>query len=336
MTRVVDFHAHFLPSSLVEAARTGTPWHGTQVENDQDGFPVLITGGKPKTMGSKAYWEDPETRLGRMDAAGVDTQVLSVAPVLFRYASDVPTAIDAATDINDEVAALHQRWPDRYLGYATLPLQDVDAALKELDRAVNTLGLVGASVGTHVNGENWDSPRLLPVLEAAEELGALLFFHPTDQRTKGVVEGYHLGNTIGNPFETAVVIGQLIFSGTLDKVPDVKLLFAHGGGFGYCDHGRFDHAYRVREDASAAAARLPSDYMKELWWDCLSHHGLSLRHLIDVVGAGQVVLGTDYPADMGLAEPVTWLESLPQVTGDERDAILRGNAARLLGERAAA
>lgn len=333
MTRVVDFHAHFLPRSIIEAARTGKPWHGTRVETDPDGFPVLVTGGKPKTMGSTWYWDDPEVRLDRMTAAGVDTQVLSVAPALFRYASDARTGIEAATDVNDEIASMHERWPDRYLGYATLPLQDVDAAVAELDRAVNTLGLVGAAVGTHVNGENWDSPALLPVLRAAEELGALLFFHPCDQRIKGSVAGYHLSNTIGNPLETVIAVGQMIFSGTLDRVPDAKLLFAHAGGFTYCDAGRFDHAYRLRADASAAASRLPSEYLTGLYWDCLSHSGPALRHLLDTVGSSQVVLGTDYPADMGLAEPVAWLDACSQITGAERDRILRGNAGQLLGDR---
>lgn len=333
MTRIVDFHAHFLPSSIRDAARTGKPWHGTQVENDPDGFPVLITGGKPKTMGSVEYWDDPELRLEKMTARGVDTHVLSVAPALYRYGLDASTAIDAARDMNDEVASLHERWPDRYLGYATLPMQDVDAAVNELDRAVNELGLVGASVGTHVNGENWDSPNLFPVLKAAEELDALIFFHPTAQRIRDNVSGYHLSNTIGNPYETVITVGQLIFSGTLDKLPDIKLLLAHAGGFAYCNAGRFDHAYRMREDASSGAERLPSEYMKDLFWDCLSHHGLSLRHLLDVAGASQVVLGTDYPADMGLDEPVVWLDGCTTITDDEREGILRGNAPRLLGDR---
>ena len=331
MTRTVDFHAHFLPQSIIEAASSGASWYGSEVHRNEGGFPVIVSGGRPRTMGSIAYLDDPAQRVEKMTAIGVDTQVLSVAPVLFRYQNERDAAIAAARDINDEIAGMIERWPDRFLGYATLPLQAPDAAIEELGRAVNELGLVGASVGTHVDGDNWDAPHLVSVLEAAEALGALVFFHPTDQRITGTVSGYHLGNMIGNPFETTVAVGSLIFGGVLDRIPDAKLLFAHAGGFSYANIGRFDHGYRVRDDAKTQANALPSEYMSRFYFDCLSHHGLSLRHLMDAVGSDHVVLGTDYPADMGLAEPVGWLESCGHITDAEREMILGRNAETLLG-----
>lgn len=336
MTRTVDFHAHFLPRSLIDAAKAGRSWYGTDVQENDAGLPVIVANGRAKTMGSASYWEDPAARVEKMTAVGVDTQALSVAPVLFGYRNDPAPAAGAAAAVNDEIASLVEEWPARFLGFATLPLQDPESAIRELERSVTELGLIGASVGTNVNGDNWDAPHLLPVLQAAESLGALVFFHPTDQRIEGTVSGFHLGNMIGNPFETVVAIGSLIFGGVLDEVPDSKFLFAHAGGFAYANIGRFDHGYRVREDAKQRAKRLPSDYMAGLYFDCLSHHGLGLRHLIDAVGAGQVVLGTDYPADMGLAEPVAWLDGCVHITDDERRRILAGNAEKLLGDSVAA
>lgn len=325
MGRVVDFHAHYLPRCVRSEPRSGTA-----VARDGGGLPVISSPKGRTVMSSTRYWEEPAARVERMASAGVDVQVLSVVPALYRYDLDAPTAASACRDVNDETAALVSAWPQAFAGFAALPLQDTDAAVQELERAVGTLGLVGASVGTHVNGEDWDAPRLLPVLEAAEALEALVFVHPVAPRVRGMLDRYHLANTIGNPFETTVAVASLVFGGVLDRVPDVTLLFAHGGGFSYANAGRFDHAYRSRADASAHARQLPSAYLRGLYFDCITHGGASLRHLLDVAGSGQVVLGTDDPADMGVERPEAWLAATEDVGADERRAVLRDNAAALL------
>lgn len=330
MNRVIDFHAHFLPQKGVEAARTGKPWFGTSVEKDHRGWPVLVVEGDRRPMGSTAYWDTATERAAKMSDFGVDMQALSVLPALFRYRMDPKDAAAAARDINDEIAATMAELPERYLGLATLPLQDTEASLAEIDRVMAIPGFIGVAVGTHVAGENWNSPRLLPVLEAIHARDAIVFVHPSGHRIKGVMPGFHLNNLIGNPFETTVAVGSLIFGGVLDKVPGIKMIFAHGGGFACANVGRFDHGYTAREDAKEIARQLPSDYLRELYWDCLIHADISLRFLLDVAGESQVVLGTDYPADMGLARPVEWLGSLQLITEDERRSILSGNAARLL------
>lgn len=330
MEPVTDIHAHFLPSAALAAADAGVPWHGTTIERSPRGTPVFVTQGRRTTV-SQGFRQSPEERLVAMDKAGVDVQAVSLGPALFRYYIDADQGIAAAREVNDELRDWVTEWPDRYQGLGTLPLQDTDASVAELERAVRDLGLAGVAVGTNIAGENWDAPRLLPVLQAAEQLGAVVFVHPMEPRVEDALPRYHMKNFIGNPYETTIAIGSLIFGGVLDKVPDLKAVFAHGGGFACADIARFDHGYRVRPEAKEFAQRLPSDYLKELWFDCLVHGEQALRFLIDVVGDTQVVLGTDYPADMGLEAPNTWVNGCEIVSEDEKHAILRGNAARLLG-----
>ena len=332
MAKTIDFHAHMLPDAIKQVRGTGKEWFGTLVEDTAQGTPSLVTSGRRSNMGSAAYWERPEARLERMDADGVDVQVVTVAPFMFRYEIPIGDGLPAAQIINDELSSWHERWPDRFLSMATLPLQEVDAALAELERVASLPGMVGVAVATHVDGENWDSPRLRPIVQAIESLSMMLFFHPNHHRAGESLARYHLSNMIGHPLETAIAIASLIFGGVLDQVPDLRALFAHAGGFAPGNVGRFDHGSQVREDSGSS--RLPSLYMQELFFDSLRHRGAALRHLIDLVGIDQVVLGTDHPADMGVASPVKWLAAQPELRKPEVEQILSGNAPRLLGRRA--
>jgi aminocarboxymuconate-semialdehyde decarboxylase len=330
MGPVVDFHAHFLPRGAVEAYASGAAWFGTTIEKNDRGWPVLVTANARRPMGSTAYWDSITERTAKMSAVGVDVQALSVLPNLYRYGLDAADGERASIEINDEIAEAIASAPGRFIGLGTLPLQDTDASLREIGRIMAVPGFVGIAVGTHVNGENWDSPRLLPVLEAIRDLNGIVFMHPAGHRIQGTMPGYHLANLIGNPYETTVAIGSLVFSGALDRVDGIKLIFAHGGGFGALNVGRFDHGYSVRTDSQAHARNMPSEYLRTLYFDCLVHGDRTLRFLLDVVGADHVVLGTDYPADMGLARPQEWLNGLSLVTDAERAAILSGNAHSLL------
>lgn len=327
---VIDVHAHFLPAGIIAAAESGADWHGTRVVRGPDGRPTFETGGVTARLSVPAYWEPPAQRLERMDAAGVDVQVVSISPVLFRYFVDAGDAVAACREVNDELARWTATWPARFRGFATLPLQAPDAAVDELARAVGDLGLCGAIVGTHVQGENWDSPALLPVLEAAEQLGAVLFVHPRDPRAREPLQRYNLRNLVGNPFETTVAVASFVLGGVLDRLPALKLVFAHAGGFAWANIGRFDQGYRERQDARERAARPPSEYLQGLYFDCLTHDVHALRYLAGRLGVGQVVLGTDYPGNMGIARPVEWLGE-EAFDAAERAMILGGNAAGLLG-----
>jgi aminocarboxymuconate-semialdehyde decarboxylase len=331
MNPIVDFHAHFLPQGAIDAADTGREWHGTLLTRNAKGKPWLKTGTYETGLGAVEYWAGPEQRIEAMDAAGIDITVISLAPPMYRYALlDAKTGLAAARETNDTLRDWCQGWPDRFRGLANVPLQDIDAAIAELDRAVNDLGLIGASIGTHVDGENFDAPEFMPFFKAAEELGAILFVHPAGSRVGSSLPRYHMRNFIGNPFETTVAIGSLIFGGVLDRAPDLKMVFAHGGGFACADAGRFDHGYRVRDEAKEHIDNLPSTYLKKLYVDCLTHGHQQLRAVMDTIGSDRVVLGTDYPADMGLADPRAFVLDNPLLSDIEKTAVLADNAQKLL------
>jgi len=329
-SKVIDVHAHLLPRSAIAAAENGEAWFGSEIERDDLGRPVVVTGERREGMGGKAHYEAIERRLERMDEMGVDVQVLSLNPIFFRHYLDPDTAVEASRSVNDEIAGFIERWPTRFAGYGALPMQDPGRAIAELERVMAIDGMIGACVGTHVDGANWDEPHLFPVLEAAQELGALVFFHPSDRRLEAHLPRYHLHNSIANPTETTIAIASIIHGGIVDRLPDLQMLFAHGGGYACCGAARFDHGYTVRAEAREHASMLPSEYLSRLWYDSLVHdHGM-FRRLIDVVGINRVMLGTDFPADMGQPDPVDWIER-SDLTRDERIAVLGANAAALLG-----
>lgn len=330
MSRVIDMHAHLLPRSAIAAAAAGTDWFGSGIEDDEMGRPIIVTGERREKMGGKAHYETMERRLERMDEMGVDMQVLSLNPIFFRYYLDADHGAAASTAINDEITGFIERWPTRFAGYGALPMQDPDRAIKELERVMAIPGMIGVSVGTHVSNANWDEPHLFPVLEAAQDLGALVFIHPSDRRLEQHLPRYHLHNSIANPTETTIAIGSLIFGGVIDRLPNLKTMFAHGGGYACWAAARFDHQYKVRSEAREHITGFPSDYLEKLGYDSLVHGYDNLRRLIDVVGVGQVMLGTDFPADMGQPEPVAWIEG-SDLTKDEATAILGATAASRFG-----
>jgi aminocarboxymuconate-semialdehyde decarboxylase len=331
-SRVVDVHAHLLPRSAIAAANDGSDWFGSTVERDELGRPRIITGDYAVSLGGPVHWESIEERVERMDAMGVDEQVLSLNPILFRYYNDPDHAVECATAVNDEIANIAADWNGRFSGFGALPMQSPDRAIAELERVMAVPGMVGAAVGTHVNGLNWDEPELFGVLEAAAALGATVFIHPAASRLKDALPRYHMRNYIANPTETTIAIGSIIFGGVLERLPALKLVFAHGGGYACWGSARFDHGYKVRPEAREHAPMFPSEYLERMWFDSLVHGSLNLRHLIDVVGVERVVLGTDFPADMGQPDPVAWLEST-DLTDAERAAVLGSNADQLLGSR---
>lgn len=328
--KVIDVHAHLLPRSAIAAARSGEMWFGSTFELGPDGRPHVTTGDYTVGMGGAAHLDSMERRIEIMDEYRVDLQVLSLNPILFRYYIGIEDAVAAAASVNDEIAGIVETWPDRFAGFGTLPLQDPARAVVELERVMQTPGMVGAAVGSHVDGANWDEPQLFPVLEAAADLGAVLFLHPSASRLKDALPRYHMRNYIANPTETTIAIGSLIFGGVYDRLTDLKMVFAHGGGYACWGSARFDHGYGVRPEAREHAGWLPSEYLGRMWFDSLVHGHRNLRLLLEVVGGDRVVLGTDHPADMGQPDPVTWLEGSDLDDG-ERAAVLGGNARALLG-----
>jgi aminocarboxymuconate-semialdehyde decarboxylase len=329
--RSIDIHAHLVPRSAWEAAEARRDWYGYRHEPG-DGLGTFLGGGKRTGFTSPKVRFTPEQRLQDMDAQGVDVQVLSIHTPFFGYHLDAAQGRALAREVNDEIAALTRQWPERFAGLATLPVQDVTGAIDELERAVNVLGLKGAELDTVVNGDNWDEPRFLPVFEAAEAMGAVLFFHPQPQHNFMLerTTRYGLFNSLGVIVEDALVVAILIFGGVLDACPDLRVCIAHGGGPACFAMGRIDRGWHGRPESRGKAQQPPSSYQRRLYYDTVVGSEKALRFLLDEVGADRVVLGSDWPFVPWHPSPVAWVKGLQSLSQDEKDRILWRNLEALL------
>jgi aminocarboxymuconate-semialdehyde decarboxylase len=331
-TTVVDVHCHMVPGSATRAAQRGEVWHGVPMGIGPHGGLSWEIGGARWNL----TWENQETgfddRIARMDEYGVDVQVLSLSPAFWwYYALSAAEIAPIAVEVNDSIAEALQAHPTRFMGLAHLPLQDAGASVAELERCVSELGFAGVAVPGNVAGVDWDSADLFRVLEAAAGLDAMVFVHPaTDVRVPGRSGPYFFPNIIGIPVETTMALASMIFGGVFDRLPDLRVCLAHGGGYGCMALGRWDHAHRVRPECRGIEGR-PSDYASKVWFDSLTHSHTALRFLLDEVGPNQVVLGTDYPADMGQVDPVAWVRAARQLSAEEHRLVLGENARQLLG-----
>lgn len=327
---VIDAHTHFVPPSALRPAYAGERWHGIQFGRNARGKLTSSVGDISQEIPWPMPLETPDERIRSMDERRVDVHILSISPTMYWYGLDGENGRNFARQTNDDLAGIVSAHPDRYVGLGYLSLQDTAGSVAELERCVRDLGMPGVMVGTHVNGRDWDSEELFPVLQAAEQLGAVVYFHSARGRADGWLTKYHLSNLIGNPLETASALASLIFGGVFDRLPNLKTCFAHAGGYGVVGIGRMDHGHEVRPEA-AGIARLPSDYVKACWFDTITHSERTLRYIVDTVGPDRVVLGSDYPADMGETRPVHWIESCDSLGAEEKAAILGRNAVRLFG-----
>lgn len=329
--KTIDIHAHLVPRSLWQAAEAGKDWHGFRHEPGE-GVGTVVGGGRRTSFTSPKVRFTPEQRLQDMDAQGVDVQVVSIHTPFFGYHLNPAQGRQLARDVNDEIAAMTRQWPQRFAGLATLPVQDVNAAIDELERAVTVLGLKGAELDTLVNSENWDEPKFLPLFKAAEAMGAVLFFHPQPQHNFMMERAgrYGLFNSLGVIVEDAIVVAILIFGGILDACPDLKACIAHGGGPACFAMGRIDKGWQGRPEARQQIKQPPSAYQRRLYYDCVTGSEEALRFLLDRVGADRVVLGSDWPFVPWDPSPVTWVQGLQSLTGDEKEQILSRNLESLL------
>ncbi|WP_446325572.1 amidohydrolase family protein [Blastomonas sp. CACIA14H2] len=268
-----------------------------------------------------------EARLADMDQQGVDVQALSPNPGQYYYFTQPEMGRDLACTINDGVAEAVASAPDRLVGIGTVPLQNVEMAIAEMRRAVGDLNMRGIEIGSNVGGRDLSDPEFRPFFAAAEDLGILLFLHPLGFTQGQRLSDHYLNNLIGNPLESTIAVSHLIFGGVLDAYPGLKICVAHGGGYLPTYTGRMDHAFRAREDCRQHITREPSSYLRQLWFDSLVFDHAQLDHLVATYGADRICMGSDYPFDMGDADPVGFLERLPE---DARAKVLGCNAASLL------
>jgi aminocarboxymuconate-semialdehyde decarboxylase len=325
---VIDTHGHLLVPEA-NALAGGHPGEAADAAAELASFSAPSVAANQAQL--KRVWPQLtaiERRLADLDAIGVDVQVVGPMP-MHRYWAEPVLAAKLTTLINEAIAAHCAAGAGRLYGLGTLPLQHPDLAVRELERAMTELGLKGVSVSTNVDGRELADPAFEPVWEAAASLGAVVFIHPWGCSLGARLGAHFLGNTFGQPAETALALSHLIFAGTLDRYPGLRLLAAHGGGFLPTYIGRSDHAWSQRTDARGCASP-PSYYLRRIWYDALVYTPQALRHLVEVVGSDKVVLGTDYPFDMGVTDPVERATAAALPAADLA-AILSGNAAALFG-----
>ena len=272
-----------------------------------------------------------ERRLADMDRMDIDIQAVSPVPLQYYYALPPEMGRTATRLINDEIAAVSAAHPDRFVGLGGLPMQDPQMAVAELERVMGDLGFKGIELCTNVNGEELSAERFRPVFSKAEELDALIFLHPNGFSDGARLSDHYFINVIGNPLDSTVAVSHLIFDGVLDSFPRLKICVAHGGGFLPAYSGRIDHAHGAREDCRRCIEKPPGHYLRRLYFDTVVFTEHQLEYLTSLYGSDHIVLGTDYPFDMGMYDPVGFVEGAAALTDADKEAIVGGNAARLLG-----
>ena len=328
--RSIDIHAHLTPQCFWRATENGGDWHTITRERDTRGTEFALVGGRRQALPPRARWT-PEERLADMDSLGVDVHVVSPYVGFYNYELDMKHALATSRAINDEIAEMARAWPERLAGLGTLPMQNHKAAITELERCMTQLGLKGVEINDHVTGRTFDEPEFRPFWKAAEQMGALIFFHQAGETLVSPrSKRYHLPNSIGNLVDRAVTFATLVHGGVMDAHPDLKIVLGHGGGYTCYGIGRMDHAWKVRSEARVHVRQPPSAYLRRFYYDCIVYTEEALRYLIDTVGVDRVVFGTDWPYDMALDWPVSWVLGMKSLTQDEKEAILSKNLERLL------
>lgn len=298
----IDVHTHILPRDIPN-------W------KERFGYGGFITLDHYKPCCARMVRDDgvsfrdidencwsPAKRIEECDVTGVNVQVLSTVPVMFNYWTKPSDGAEIARFLNDHIAEIVSEFPLRFVGLGTAPMQDTELAIRELERC-KELGLAGVQIGTNVNQLNLGEPRFFDFFAACERFGMAVFVHPWDMAGEEDMQKYWLPWLVGMPAEVSRAICSLIFSGTLERLPDLRICFAHGGGAFPSTIGRIEHGFDVRPDLFTDNSHGPRHYLARMFFDSLVHDSKSLSFLLDLVGDDRVALGSDYPFPLGEAEP---------------------------------
>jgi len=326
----VDMHCHFLNR---DAAAKVAHLNPAQYEPQIKFANALTREVNVKQMQDRGEkLATVELRLKDMDRMGIDIQAVSPAPQQTYYWTEPGLGLELSRMINERLAEIVGRWPDRFVALGTVPLQNVELAVSELERCVKQLGLRGVEINPNVAGRELTDPSLNldRFFAKARELDIVIFMHPIGFTQGERLMDHYFNNVIGNPLDTTLGTSRLIFDGVMEKHPGLKVVLPHAGGFLAHYWARMDHAWRARPDCRTVIKKAPTSYLKKFYFDTIAFDPEMLRNLIDKFGAQQVVLGTDYPFDMGEEDPVGLIGSVPRLSAAEKERIMGGNAARLL------
>lgn len=325
MTFKIDIHTHILPGDWPDLKERYGYGGFIRLERDGCGCARMLRDGESFREIEANCW-DPEVRMRECDAHGIRVQVLSTVPVMFSYWAKPQDTLDLAKLLNDHIAGIVAAHPRRFVGLGTLPMQDTDLAIRELRRCVEELKFPGVIIGSHVNGTNLDDPKLFPIFEAAQDSGAAIFVHPWDMFGKERMRKYWTPWLVAMPAETALAICSMIFGGVFERLPKLRVCFAHGGGSFPATLGRIEHGFEVRPDLCAVDNNInPASYLRRFYVDSLVHHPGMLQYMLDLMGAEHIALGSDYPFPLGEAVPGQLIESMPLEPG-VREQLLSGAA----------
>jgi aminocarboxymuconate-semialdehyde decarboxylase len=328
----IDIHTHVEFSGTFEILKKR--YSEEQIFNQ---FVVAVTGRRSAELnrqivaGIRDALRDPEKKIRDMEEKRLTLSLLSSTPFAFFYQVENDLALALAQFQNDRLSDMVKKYPGHFAAMATLPLQAPGEALKELERAVRKLGLCGVEIGSHVGKRELGDEAFWPIYEALEDLGTPIFIHPHHVAGLDRLLDFYLNNLIGNPLDTTIAAANLIFSGTLERYPGLKIILAHAGGqFPYII-GRMEHGYQVRPECREKVHQPPMAFLKNFYFDIITHNPDALRYLIALVGSDHVLLGSDYPYDMGDPDPVETVSRLSGIEDEDRRKILRQNAVDLFG-----
>ncbi len=298
----IDIHTHILPEHIPNFRERFGYGGFISLDHHKPCCARMMIDNKFFREVEDNCW-DAETRMKECKLHHVDVQVLSTVPVMFSYWAKPHDCLEVSKFLNDHIAGIVQRYPKRFIGLGTVPLQDTHMAIAELERC-KQIGLAGIEIGSHVNEMNLNDPEIFPVFEACQDLDMAVFVHPWDMMGKNKMERYWLPWLVGMPAETSLAICSMIFGGVFQKLPKLRVAFAHGGGSFPATVGRIGHGFDVRPDLCAIDNNVhPKEYLGKFWIDSLVHDQAMLAYVVSLFGANRVALGTDYPFPLGELSP---------------------------------
>jgi aminocarboxymuconate-semialdehyde decarboxylase len=325
----IDSHTHIIPQTLPRWTEKFGYGNFIHLEHRPDGTADMMKGNEFFRKIKSNCW-DAEERIAEYAQSGVTTQVVCTIPVLFSYWAKPADGAEVARFLNDDIAQTVTKYPQHYMGLGTLPMQDTERAIKELER-IKELGFRGIQIGSNINDLNLGEPQFFPIFEACEQLNMAVMVHPWNMMGQQHMQKYWLPWLVGMPAETSRAMCSLIFSGVLEKLPRLRFLFSHAGGEFLFTLGRIEHGFNCRPDLVAIDNPVnPRNYLGKFWIDSITHDAKALQYVLDMAGPDKICMGSDYPFPLGDLEMGKFMEEMP-LDNDTLEKIFHKNVLKWLG-----